>query len=92
MADNFPRVSGKEEIILNLLIDGTQRYGLEMIKAKPRDLKRGTIYVTLDRMEDKGLITSEVVETPEGKQGPARRMYQITGTGERTMQAMQACN
>ena len=75
---------------MSLLLGGEELYGLEMIKKKPNDLKRGTVYVTLDRMEDKGLIKSKEIETPKGEQGPKRRVYQITGAGSRTMEAMAA--
>jgi DNA-binding PadR family transcriptional regulator len=84
----FRKPSAKETIILELLLGGKELYGLEMIRKRPRDLKRGTIYVTLDRMEDKGLIRSKEIKTPEGAQGPPRRVYQITGHGSQVMEIM----
>jgi DNA-binding PadR family transcriptional regulator len=33
-------------------------YGLEMVRASSGKLKRGSIYVTLTRMEDKTRVTS----------------------------------
>jgi DNA-binding PadR family transcriptional regulator len=51
---DIPRLSGKEFAILNLLVTNGEMYGLEMVRALPSTLKRGTIYVTLSRMEEKG--------------------------------------
>jgi DNA-binding PadR family transcriptional regulator len=75
-----PSVSNTEAAILQMLAEHGELYGLEMI-SKNSALKRGTIYVTLDRLEDKGLISSRTVEPPPGSRGPARRLYKITGLG-----------
>lgn len=84
----FPRISQKEQIILEMLLAGDELYGLQMIRQSPTDLKRGTIYVTLNRLEEKGFIRSREMATQEGEQGPARRVYAITGEGENVMNAM----
>jgi PadR family transcriptional regulator, regulatory protein AphA len=42
------------------------------------------IYVTLQRLERKGLLRSSQAQS---KRGPGRRMYQITATGRRTLRA-----
>ena len=76
----------KEEVIMNLLFERDEMYGLDMVK-NSRELKRGTVYVTLDRMEDKGLISSRLVDPEKGSRGPARRMYKLTGAGKRVLQA-----
>jgi len=88
----LPRVSRKEAIIMELLLAGDELYGLQMIRERPNDLKRGTIYVTLNRLEDKGFIKSKEIAPKEGEQGPARRVYQITGTGRRVLEAMAAAS
>ena len=46
-------LSAKESLILELLIQDKELYGLELVAASRRRLKRGTVYVTLGRMEDK---------------------------------------
>ena len=44
-------------------------------------VKRGTVYVTLQRMEEKGFVTShEESETPEHI-GIPRRLYKVTSLG-----------
>ncbi|MEM1186843.1 MAG: PadR family transcriptional regulator [Planctomycetota bacterium] len=84
-------LSKKSQVILELLAGGDERYGLEMVKAEPKQLKRGTIYVTLSRLEDQGLVTSREVK-PDAGRGPARRVYRITGAGERLLEASLAFN
>ena len=78
----MPRLSTKEAIILDLLVNQGSMYGLEMIRASD-DLKRGTVYVTLGRMAEKGYVESHLEDAPEG--GVARRVYQATGHGKRVL-------
>jgi DNA-binding PadR family transcriptional regulator len=85
-----PRVltlSPKEYLILQLLTDGKEMYGLELVGASRRQLKRGTVYVTLGRMEDKGYITSRLEAPPSEAGGMPRRIYQPTALGRRTLKA-----
>lgn len=60
-------------------------YGLEMVKASGGKLKRGTVYVTLNRMVDKGLLDSAAED--ESLPGLPRRKYSITGHGFRVLHA-----
>jgi DNA-binding PadR family transcriptional regulator len=76
-----PRLSEKESIVIALLLEHEQMYGLEMVSASPRHLKRGTIYVTLGRMEDKGYITSRLEDAPPHAGGLPRRIYRPTAQG-----------
>ena len=75
----------KERIILELLTAQGELYGLQMVAASNRRLKRGTIYVTLGRMERKGYITSRVEDPPEEVGGLPRRVYQPTAVGRRIL-------
>jgi len=78
----IPRLSRKEVLILSYLIDrGRSAYGLEMVKASNGLLKRGTVYVTLSRMKDKGYVDSRIEAAKKGQQGPPRRLYWATGHG-----------
>jgi DNA-binding PadR family transcriptional regulator len=81
-ASRMPTLSGKEMVILELLLDGQEMYGLELVGASRRRLKRGTVYVTLQRMEEKGYVQSRT-ETASGEPGLPRRLYQATATGRR---------
>ncbi len=85
--NDIPRLSPKEMEILQLLIARGEAYGLEMVKASEGRLKRGTIYVTLNRMEEKGYVESRKAPVQAGQQGPPRRLYKATGHGARVLDA-----
>ena len=74
------RLAGSEHRILLLLVDRPDQYGLELVEASNSALKRGGIYVTLGRMEDKGLVRSTAGES-------GRRLYRATALGERALLA-----
>jgi DNA-binding PadR family transcriptional regulator len=76
----MPSISATEALIIELLGDG-ERFGLELIEHSGRRLKRGTIYVTLSRMETKGFVESWQEERPAGAIGLPRRLYRVTPYG-----------
>lgn len=82
-----PKLSGKERLILELLIDGGELYGLDLVRASGGELKRGTVYVTLSRMADKGYVDNRIADAPPGASGPPRRLYHVTGHGRRVFDA-----
>jgi DNA-binding PadR family transcriptional regulator len=81
-----PRLSAKETLVLDLLTAGEQ-YGLQLVSASKGRLKRGTVYVTLGRMEAKGYVTSRTEEAPDGAGGLPRRLYEATPYGLRVRNA-----
>ena len=88
-SEPLPTLSGKERIILNQLVSGGPKYGLQMVDDSRGALKRGTVYVTLGRMEQKGLIESRHETAPSGGALP-RRMYHVTAHGRRVLDAWSA--
>ena len=88
--DKTPTLPRKERLILDLLISSGPLYGLELVARSDGALKRGTVYVTLSRMEAKGFVTSEQEEMPAGAIGLPRRRYRPTGLGERALRAWNA--
>lgn len=64
-----------------------ERYGLELLRLSKGGLKRGTVYTTLARMEDKGFVVSRQEEKPHSVSDIPRRLYEMTGAGQRVMQA-----
>ncbi len=84
-----PRLSKKEYLILNLLRNGRECYGLEMVKKSDGGLKRGTVYVTLNRMAEKGYVKSRQEKDPKDP-GMPRRLYSIAGEGYRALRAEDA--
>jgi PadR family transcriptional regulator, regulatory protein PadR len=81
--------TGKEAVALELLRGGREMYGLEMVRASNGALLRGTIYVLLDRLEDKGWVSSRV-EKQSDQSGMPRPRYRITGLGQRALAARDA--
>ena len=80
-------VSPKELLVLQLLVRHEEMYGLQLVAASRGRLKRGTIYVTLGRMEDKGYISSTLDDPPPGAGGLPRRLYVPTALGRRMLSA-----
>lgn len=96
--DEFAHPSQKELLILGILhsvagLDGIG--GLDIVGKSEGKIARGTVYVTLDRMEDKGFVESKKsTELPPGPKRPGahnfssyRRLYSITGYGKRVLAA-----
>jgi PadR family transcriptional regulator PadR len=54
--------------------------------ARPKTVSIGAIYVTLDRLEDKGLVTSWKSEPTSERGGRAKRCYRLEALGERALQ------
>lgn len=93
MTARRPRVltlSAKESLILELLVEREELYGLQLVAASKRRLKRGTVYVTLGRMEEKGYIASRLEDAPPDMGGMPRRLYQATPLGRRVLAAFSA--
>ena len=92
MSDAVPkRLSALEQIVLLLLDNAVSAplYGYAMVEASGGRLKMGTIYVTLGRMEKKGLIKSFKEERRPGAVGLPRRQYEATADGRRAFQEWQ---
>ena len=78
----------KEALILELLVRKQELYGLELVAASKGRLKRGTVYVTLGRMEEKGYVTSRLEDAPPAAGGLPRRIYEATAFGRRMLAAL----
>ena len=89
-APRIPSLSGKEAVILDLLVRHKELYGLQLVAASRRQLKRGTVYVTLARMEDKRYVTSRLESPPPDAGGLPRRMYVPTALGRTVLGAWTA--
>lgn len=81
------RLPAKEQLILELLASDGPMYGLALVERSGGALKRGTVYVTLGRMEAKGLVESVQEPLPPGGIGLPRRIYRPTALGTRTLRA-----
>jgi hypothetical protein len=83
----IPSLPPKERLILDLLVAEGRLFGLQLVALSHGALKRGTVYVTLGRMETKGFVRSEQEAMPPGAIGLPRRMYYPTPLGERVLRA-----
>jgi DNA-binding PadR family transcriptional regulator len=85
--NEFPKLSNKEWMILDMLIGRGEMFGLEMVEASEGGLKRGTIYVTLSRLCDKGYVDSREEPRQAPEIGIPRRKYRVTGLGANVFRA-----
>jgi DNA-binding PadR family transcriptional regulator len=78
-------------VILGVLHAGRDAYGVpvfDQIKERTgRDLTLGTIYKTLSRLEEKGLVTSRIGEPTAERGGRRTRCFAVTTAGKRELQA-----
>jgi len=54
----------------------------EVSKCEGREVAYGAVHVTLDRLKDKGFVTSKMGEPTAERGGRRKRFYEITGKGE----------
>jgi DNA-binding PadR family transcriptional regulator len=53
--------------------------------AQPKKISLGAIYVTLDRLEDKGFVSSWLSDPTSERGGRAKRCYRIEALGEQAL-------
>ncbi len=82
----LPSMSRTESLVMALL-GRAERYGLELVDASGGTLKRGSVYVTLARMEEKGFVDSWQEEREPGASGLPRRLYRATPYGLKVHEA-----
>ena len=80
-------LSEKEMLVLQLLVGSGEMYGLQLVAVSRGRLKRGTVYVTLGRMEDKGYIRSTLEAGSPATGGLPRRLYEPTALGRSVLKA-----
>jgi len=57
---------------------------------QPKSVSMGAIYVTLDRLEDKGFVSSRLSDPTPERGGRSKRHYQLQALGERALQESMA--
>jgi len=80
-----PFATKTELKVLELLQGSEGMYGLEMVRASGGKLKRGTAYVTLGRLEERGLVKSRLIK--QNNPGLPRPLYTLTEAGKRMLEA-----
>ena len=95
MADRDAVLLGTlEQIILLAVMQlGADAYGTtvrdEIERRTGRDVSFGAVYVTLQRLESKGLVTSRLGEPTAERGGRAKRYFQVTGAGRAAVRRVQ---
>lgn len=87
MGEIRPTLPPKERLILELLVASGPMYGLQLVDQSQGALKRGTVYVTLGRMEAKGYVSSRQEDEPPAQGGMPRRLYEATAYGRELLGA-----
>jgi PadR family transcriptional regulator, regulatory protein PadR len=91
MSSAVPTLPATERLILEMLVaNGEPMFGLAMVTASHGKLKRGSVYVTLSRLENKGFVESEQEPLRQGAIGLPRRLYTVTALGKRALKAWNA--
>lgn len=82
-----PQYLGEFEqmVLLSVLRLGEGAYGLsigdELDAVTGREVSSGALYTTLDRLEDKGLLSSRTADPSESRRGRPRRYFAVTEQG-----------
>jgi len=87
-----PTYLGEFELLVMLTVIrlGEDAYGVpisrEIEQQTGRDVAFGTVYSTLERLQKKGLIRSSLGDPTPERGGRAKRYFQVTAMGLRTVQ------
>jgi DNA-binding PadR family transcriptional regulator len=57
----------------------------EIERRSGRQVSRGSIYITLDRLEGKGLLASKLAGASPGRGGRPKRLFRVTTPGRRAV-------
>jgi len=92
MFDKSQLMRGTLEGCILKVIAAETTYGYEIMETLVRqgfdDVREGTIYPLLVRLEKKELISSEVRPSPLG---PSRKYYSITAEGRNVLDSFSSC-
>lgn len=75
---------------MHLLMDAPKGlYGLQIVERSEGAVKRGSVYVLLGRLEDKGFVEQLPTKAAPGYPGLPRPIYKLTADGRRVLLAAQ---
>lgn len=88
---NKPLGSFELMTMMTLTRIGQNAYGMTVRRELQDRLGRaysiGAVYQTLERLEKKGLVKSRVGEAEETRGGRARKFFEVTGAGQKSVAA-----
>ena len=77
-------------VMLALIRLGDNAYGVpiseELEKRTGRDVAIGSVYAALERLEDKGYVSSKFSDPIPERGGRSRRLFRLLPTGQRALQ------
>ncbi|MDE3197065.1 MAG: helix-turn-helix transcriptional regulator [Acidobacteriota bacterium] len=80
-------------VLLALIRLGDEAYGVpishEIERVSGREAALGSVYAALERLEEKGLVTSAMGDPTAERGGRAKRFFRITENGLRDVKATQ---
>jgi len=84
----------EELVLLAILSQGDNAYGVTIRQALEDATNRlitvGSLYTTLSRLEEKGLVQSRVGEPTAERGGRAKRHYKVKGSAQSLLKEAQA--
>jgi len=84
----------EQRVLLAVLRAGDEAYGTRVLAevraAGDRKASRGAVYVTLARLEDKGLLRARAEAGSESRAGRPRRYLRVTAEGLRSLRSSRA--
>jgi PadR family transcriptional regulator PadR len=92
-----PAILGEFEhiVLLAILRLGEKAYGVtirnEIQERTGREPAPGALYVTLERLEDKGLLTSTLGDPTPQRGGRAKRYVKVSASGMASVNHARAC-
>src|SRR5262252_1170630 len=81
-----------EQLVLSAIVAlGNKAYGVTIHErveqlARPKSVAQGAVYITLDRLEDKGLVRSWLADPTPERGGRRKRYYELQAAGERALE------
>jgi PadR family transcriptional regulator, regulatory protein PadR len=85
MSPAAPLGEFEQTVLLGILRVGENAYGVtiraEIAACTDREPTPGALYTTLDRLEEKGLVTSRLGDPTPQRGGRAKRYFTVTATG-----------
>ncbi|ADB36996.1 PadR family transcriptional regulator [Spirosoma linguale] len=83
----------EEIVLLTVAVMEGQAYGValthEIIEQTGRSVRLNQIHAALQRLEDKGMVKSEMGEPTAERGGRRKRLFTVTAYGRRTLQEIQ---
>jgi DNA-binding PadR family transcriptional regulator len=80
-----------EELVLTAILTlNDHAYGITIHKkvqqlSQPKSVTLGAVYVTLDRLEDKGFVSSWLSDPTPERGGRSKRFYRVEAAGEKAL-------